>query len=207
MAKIQQTRSDLEAHLRKSVARLRAAIAGFDHGDIDQAAVMAVTLRVLLHDTATSKSLLGQLGLLGGLTFVDSRGSVPRAGALLFTALAGLRLGRKMKYEANLDALASTDQSFPDWWGSTVLIVPHPSERRPVPFSRRNLVLTVANQDGGAHIDPQLDETYYTLTRGNLMGELAINGKPVSWEADPVPAHIRQITHEVLKTLEREGLA
>jgi hypothetical protein len=69
------------------------------------------------------------------------------------------------------------------------------------------LVLTVANRDGGAHVDGMLEETYYTLTRGNLMGELTINGKPVSWDADPVPTHIRQMAHEVLGSLHKAGLA
>jgi hypothetical protein len=219
VANVEQTRDDLEAHLRRLTARLRAAVAAFERGDSDQAAIMAVTLRLLLHDTSSgsSKSLLGQLELLDRIAFSDTRVpgvdkwlSTPQEGvgfAGFVVSLAALRIGADVKYEANLDRFGSKDQGFGDWWNGLVLKVRHPSEQRAVTFSRRALVLTVASKDGGAHVDGMLEETYYTLTRGNLMGELTINGKPVSWDADPVPTHIRQMAHEVLGSLHKAGLA
>ena len=69
-------------------------------------------------------------------------------------------------------------------------------------FSRRAIVLAVANKDGGAHVDPSLDEAYAALTRGNSMNWKTV--APGGAEADlpgPHLATVRQIAHEVLTTL------
>jgi len=66
---------------------------------------------------------------------------------------------------------------------------------------RRDLILAVANKDGGAHVDPVLDEKYANLSRGNSLawryrgprGDIPLEG--------PEKAAVRQIAHEVLKTL------
>ena len=85
--------------------------------------------------------------------------------------------------------------------------MPHPASHNPVDLSREQLVLTVANQDGGAHVDPALEPTYFALTRESLVGEGAIGGKPVKWESNPVPHAIRQIAYETILTLEERGVA
>ena len=68
-------------------------------------------------------------------------------------------------------------------------------------ISRRYLVLTAANQDGGAHVDPELDEIYADLTRNNSLGWIKadVGGEgPVS---GPERATIRQIAHEALLSI------
>jgi SEC-C motif-containing protein len=64
------------------------------------------------------------------------------------------------------------------------------------------LVLGAVNQDGGAHVDPSLDSTYADLTRNNSLRELRFDG--ISWEKMPnvESATLRQITHEILQTVE-----
>lgn len=67
--------------------------------------------------------------------------------------------------------------------------------------SRKDLILTVANKDGGAHVDPVLDGKYADLSRRNSLawrftsprGDFPLEG--------PEKAAIRQITHEILKSL------
>lgn len=67
--------------------------------------------------------------------------------------------------------------------------------------SRKDLILTVANKDGGAHVDPILDEKYADLSRRNSLawrfssprGDVPLEG--------PEKAAVRQITHEILKSL------
>jgi hypothetical protein len=74
-------------------------------------------------------------------------------------------------------------------------------------FSRRDLVLAVANKDGGAHVDPQLDDSYVALSRMNSIGFAWIGPNGVSEPLDsPVPASVRQIAYEVAQTLERHDL-
>jgi hypothetical protein len=59
-------------------------------------------------------------------------------------------------------------------------------------------VLAVANQDGGAHVDPTLDSTYADLSRNNSLGwTYGSKSEPIE---GPARAALRQICHEVLKT-------
>jgi hypothetical protein len=72
-------------------------------------------------------------------------------------------------------------------------------------FTRKDLVLSIANQDGGAHVDPQLDEDYAGLTRKNSIGWVAeIDGKIIPNESNPALASIRQIAYKVLESLKRK---
>jgi hypothetical protein len=66
-------------------------------------------------------------------------------------------------------------------------------------------VLSVANQDGGAHVDHR-DAAYDQLTREYFTFEIAISAadsvspyKPV--QGNPVSVCVRQIAHEVLSAL------
>jgi hypothetical protein len=62
-------------------------------------------------------------------------------------------------------------------------------------FTRRDIVTYVANQDGGAHVDPELDESYATLTKMNSLGWTDYNGnKPLN---NPAYQAIRTIANEV----------
>jgi len=68
-------------------------------------------------------------------------------------------------------------------------------------MSRRQLVCTMANQDGGAHVDPELDELYARISRNNELGwtQPTVEGdRPIVGNEK---AAVRQVAHEVLKTL------
>lgn len=88
------------------------------------------------------------------------------------------------------------------WWKAVVF-----KDQRGNRFSRKDIVLTVANQDGGAHVDPELDEDYDALSKKNTLGWTFKSGDAeIPWPSNPVPASIRQIAHEVLVTLEAAEL-
>lgn len=58
-----QSRADLEEHLKAHLGFIKKSAALYDTGDTEEAKRIAVSVRVLLHDTQQSRSLLGQLGL------------------------------------------------------------------------------------------------------------------------------------------------
>ncbi len=93
---------------------------------------------------------------------------------------------------------------FGDWW--TRLVIRDAEGNR---FSRENLVLAVADQDGGAHVDSEIDENYAKLSRLHSLGFTFSKGgaEPKQWTENPVPVALRQIAAEVLWSLERQGLA
>src|SRR5690554_2237057 len=72
MPKVKQTKAELIAHLKDAVWFLQASGAAFDAGHLAEAKRLAVSIRVLVHDTSQSKSLLGQLGWQAGRSFLNS---------------------------------------------------------------------------------------------------------------------------------------
>jgi hypothetical protein len=72
-------------------------------------------------------------------------------------------------------------------------------------FNRRELVLNIADTDGGAHVDPGLDAAYADLSRNNSLGWNIVEGDVQRPFPPPTMACIRQIAHEVLKTLQRKA--
>ena len=72
-------------------------------------------------------------------------------------------------------------------------------------FSRKDIVLALANKEGGAHIDNKLDQKYLDLRKNNALNLYfgTIDGKQIPAD-DQVPATMRQIAHELIKTLKED---
>jgi len=211
VVRVAKSQPDLVAHLRDQVEFLRGSAARFDEGSEREAKLIAVAVRVLVHDTSSSKSLLGQLGLKDILTYYDT-GDVLITGNFLPT-LGLFRVNQRIRgdhqrasYDARLDDLADPGSwvSFERWWRRTVSQVPLADWN----ISREEYVLAVANNEGGAHVDPFFSPLYTALARENAFGwihERVKNGVEESSppENDPVFAAVRQIGHEIIRTLER----
>jgi hypothetical protein len=95
-----------------------------------------------------------------------------------------------------------------DWWSKEPVFV-HLNEQ----FTRRKIVLSAANKDGGAHVDVQLERYYEVLCAGEyaigITGNLTYQGAPPFKQGIthyPKNAHfalIRQFGHEVLISASR----
>ncbi|MDH5203426.1 MAG: hypothetical protein OEW69_09225 [Nitrospirota bacterium] len=204
MMKVPQTKKDLLEHLKYQINFLSSSDQSYDNEYETEAIRMAVAIRILLHDTKQSKSLLSQLDKKNILFYDTARDLDPR-NVLTDIGLALIRLSPKgAEYLAGLDDIPperlNRKVPFDRWWSKIVIRDKPRSE-----FTRKELVLYVANQDGGAHIDPSLDEKYALLSRFNSMAWRAVKGGIDSpLKNRPELVCIRQITHEVLKTLKDE---
>jgi len=187
------------------VAFLRASAAAFDAGFEAEAKRLAVVLRVLLHDTKTSASLLGQLGYKARLRFTDTAARLNPANLVSSSGLTYMKMeaGVGATWSAPLDDLSPAHEHpaspFGPWWTTPVL-----KDQFGEMWSRSDMVLALSNQDGGAHVDPALDERYHRLARENSMGWT--NVTPVGEQPmnhSPVLTSVRQIAHEVIRTLEQ----
>jgi hypothetical protein len=86
---------------------------------------------------------------------------------------------------------------FVKWWNDWVL-----KDKKGRLFNRRELIGHVADTDGGAHVDPELDEAYMALSRSNSLGWVFSDSKiERAFEGRPELACMRQIAHEVLLSL------
>jgi hypothetical protein len=116
-------RPQLLEFLSENVAFLKASAQSYDNGFEAEAKRLAVVLRVLLHDTSASSSVLNQLGEKENLNFVDTalyidpRNLVPtNTGLVMMRAAAGVG----GKYVAPLGdsppSRVRAPQLFRPWW-------------------------------------------------------------------------------------------
>lgn len=204
MAKVEQTSNELMMHLRDHIGFLEASNASFDAGFLGEAKRLATTIRVLVHDTRNSDSLLGILDFKTKIKYlstaypVDPRNLMSHHGliGMLFNGITG-----SASYCAPLGDLppgfTRENLSFIDWWEEVVIIDSLKAE-----FTRKDLILALANKDGGAHVDTHLDMDYAELTRNNSVGwEVSSNNSDAEPLLDVELFSARQISYEILTAI------
>jgi hypothetical protein len=195
--RVPQTADELAVHVREHVDFLRTSGRAFDLGSRAEAKRVATSVRVLVHDTGRSRSALRQLGLKSTMTFWCSASPISGYGGQ-HPLVALYRSATGSAFAPLLDEpVRHRRVPFDEWWGAPVLV---DQERRS--YSRRALVLWMANQDGGAHVDPALDPVYASITRSNALGWCARVGHTLGPLRGAPEATVRQIGHELVRSLE-----
>jgi hypothetical protein len=208
--KISIDKGELKNHLKEQLELLEASAIRYDEGQKAEAKRISVSLRTMLHDTNRSTSLFKQLGILEDLKVRDSADdySAVRIGytELLMVHQTDLDVDWAPAFLANPQITKLT--RFEDWWKRVVLI-----DSKAQVFTRKSIVVDMANQDGGAHVDGKLMLDYYNLTRENSMGfeKFVFTGKTIDDPngkiteigpfGGPERPLIRQVAHELLLTL------
>jgi hypothetical protein len=209
ISKVVRSDQGLVELLHQQFELLKGACLRYDGGDALEVINIAIRLRVILHD---SKSLIRQLRLGRDLRFLDT--STHRLDPERNPCIANIRfdvMPDGARWRPLLDRWPDghpkpSPQRFKTWWIEPIMPTSTPQGLDHTPrYSREDLVLYVAHQDGGAHVDHR-DAAYDQLTREYFTFEIAVRSpdgpspyKPV--EGNPVNACIRQIAHEVLFTL------
>lgn len=194
MTKYKLTTSELEEHLNEQLGDLQRSAHAFDQGYRSEAKRMATILRILLH-TRRSPSLLKQLGR-DKIDFVDTNTPFNAANLLTYHGLVGIRVDRGVSsYYAKLETETEEKKwtEFDLWWSETIF-----ADQQKWKLTRSDLVLTTADQNGGAHVDGSLEGVYAAISRENSLGWQTEAGSSV---VGAELAGIRQIAHEVLRTL------
>jgi hypothetical protein len=198
-------RAALLENLAESTQFLISSASSFDGGYEAEAKRLAVTLRVLLHDTPQSHSLLGLLGVKGQMRFTNTAADIEPDNVLPTLGLVMmLPAGGSPRYAAPLGNLPPPSvrppAEFTVWWNNDVT-----KDKNKNLWSRKSFVQTLANKEGGAHVDPSLNDKYEALVRRNGLSWLTNNpdGSLRPLEGSPAAASVRQITYEVLDTLRR----
>lgn len=192
------TTDELEAHLNEQIEFLESSASAFDNGFSGESKRLAVCVRVLVHDTQKSTSLLTLLNRKN-IQFHDT--SIPHEEANVGThsGLVQLHISKRGSRPLPLldDGPFGRNLNFDPWWNGIVFVDQSRNE-----FSRKDIVLTLANKEGGAHVDEKLDQKYVDLRKNNSLGWYDVSTDGIETpSADQLPASMRQIAHEVLKTL------
>lgn len=198
-------RAVLLKNLSESEEFLNPSARSFDSGYEAEAKRLAVTLRVLLHDTPQSHSLLRLLDVKKKMQFTDTAEPLNPANLLPTPGLVMMKLvvGGESSYVAPLEMLSppriNPPADFEPWWNKDVT-----KDKDGNLWSRKSFVLTLANKEGGAHVDPDLNQMYEALVRDNGLGWRATTPDGIQpLLGSPAAAAVRQIAYEVLDTLRR----
>ncbi len=197
--RVVRSREDLKEELRDQLDLLRVSCTAYDNGVEAAGKTIATILRVLLYSHKQSRGLLDQLGYRSG-KFIsscedfDESNIAPRPTILTMNVT---KTAVKWEPRACTDPHCRESRKLPftEWWSETIVL---DGKRRR--FTRMDLVMHVADTDGGAHVDPGLDDSYMDLTRGNSIG-YKFGDQAIPFVGRPVLACMRQIAHEVIATL------
>lgn len=202
--RVQRPKGELQKELVEQLLLLKHSCAAFDQGLEAVGKHIALSIRVLIHQHGQSRALLDQLGVRPSY-FLDSAGPVNANNLLPELNLVLMRISSSGP-SSYLPVIASGGLPVPmrlirfqDWWNNPVL-----KDKQGRKLSRRDLVLHVANTDGGAHVDPELDKAYMDISRNNSLGWVVTDGNiEKALEGRPELASMRQIAHELLSTIHR----
>jgi len=199
--RVQRPKDELRRELAEQLDLLRHACDAYDKGLEAIGKHISLSLRVLLHHHGQSRALLDQLGLRGS-RFFDSAGPLNPNNLLTEFPLVMMRFstggGRYIPcVAAGGGPRPLLPVPFVDWWNEPVL-----KDDRGHKFCRREIVLHVADTDGGAHVDGELDEAYIRLSRENSLGwQFTAGNVSEALRGRPELACMRQIAHEVLLSI------
>ena len=142
MANVDRTTNELEFTLIEQLRLLRKACGNDERWDFTEGHNIVTRLRVLIHETPQSHSLLGQVGLRSG-RFLNSCGP---GNTLVVPSTFGPWPRFLVPYQPWSD---ENWIEFEDWWlNSQINVTKYRS-------SRKELITMLANQEGGAHVDPK----------------------------------------------------
>jgi hypothetical protein len=188
-------------HLSMQLRFIERSCAAIDAGHPDEALRVAISIRVILHQTSASTSILTHLNtpsvsLLSETNDMQIGGSTAPSGSWTTQYAFGigiLRSGPKGRsYMPSLgEGWRQAMMPAMEWWNQIIYVI------APHRISRRDVVLGAANKDGGAHVGGQLSPTYAALV-GTLAG---LRGSELPSDARvTIVVALRQMGYELLNS-------
>jgi hypothetical protein len=169
---------------------------------------MSVDLRALLH-YGQSPPLLHELRLIRRLQYLSTaRSQKPRPGQVWRWG-GGLTILQAQVRPDGMDGSVIPKgmddvemmhyAPYTEWWKKELVVTGEDGRA----FSRAFLVTKMSNLDG-AHTDPYLDGDYESLGPRLSLWRIGTPGESAPVVSDVAAASIRQVTSELLRTLERD---
>lgn len=193
---------DFLAQLRRQIGFLERSCAAYDSGHREEALCIAVSLRILFHDTKQSVSLLTHLGVKESVRVLstfeldlkgDNKTGLISAGMPVWLDSTGERTA-PLNDVMRRDLIPAAE-----WWTEVVISMKHK-------LGRKDVVLAAADQDGGAHVDAVPDPETVEMIKGIGTFASIFKGQVTRRVLDnhhfPL---LRQFGHEVLSSPDISG--
>ena len=160
-------RSTNHEMLAQQLGFLKSSLEAYKDGTDAEALRIATTIRVLVHETTKSNPLLKQIDHnYLDLTILDT----PKPGGKTLVLYGiGVSVSTEKGVQPVTDLIDPRLQPVPlrQWWTRPVLVFTDQNGQQ-VSFSRKDLLLILANKEGGAHVDTEVPPAYekYVLDSG-----------------------------------------
>lgn len=188
---------------RRQLIFIRTSCELFDRGMFEEGMRISVSLRVLFHDTRSSTSLLTHLNAknINVLSTVEKIEGCQYADPMVGFSNYGEQQG--LRPSCLLYAFWSEYRELPveEWWNQVIRI------QGGNKLSRRNMILTLANQDGGAHVDSNVDPNYKDFNKYPTITHIMTDGTKIPGFNETSLIVMRQIGFEVLNSPELMDMA
>lgn len=198
MSKVPRSAADLNRLYQRQMSALLDSCESYDVGRLHEAPRIAALLRLMLHTGKNSKPLLGQVGKLDR-KFVSLAAPYVEDSITSYSGLIVYQSDPRggWSFLPWLDDMNQEMLPFEEWWAAPAF---RTDDRQII--TRKELVLTMAEQDGGVHVDPAVNANYASLNSAKGLGFL-FSPSPFGQQtkATPQEASVRQIGHEVLRTM------
>ena len=214
---VDRTPAELLGDLLTQLKFLRQECAHYDAGDWTYGAQIAVKLRVLLHRTGMSHSLLGQITERFAFSCPDFlclstvRGEMSNKGRTDFVRSPLIQY--QMTHRPDVPPVLTIRpvplqsgkryerRAFRTWWdGIDVVLID-----REHFLTRKGVVCLLANEEGGAHIQPEMGEDTALLRRREA-SSLRITAPLPDGTARVYTASVDQVLAAVARTIAEETL-
>lgn len=205
-------------HLNEQLSLLIDSCHSYDKGNFSQAKIMSAIIRTIVKDVEYKKSktisLLKSLNVKDTMKFyntgyeaIDPKLLINLVGIVSVPSKAPISKQTEHIYLPLLNSSNLIDcrwLNFSDWWNSNVLI--SKTHNREIIFTRRKICLTMAEQDGGAHIDSfeNVDKDYRDIAQS--IENIFVNVNSNGIEAPILYLHyalVRQISHELIISIKK----
>lgn len=187
--------------LRDQHSRLKEAVDAFYAGKEVQALNVAITVRVLIHETDRSRSLLSRVNPnYWNLTIHHRPILNPRAIFALPVTLQVSGDGTRKIIRTSLDSESYQLVPLRHWWNA---------EYQPfgaLRASKKDIILTVADKDGGAHIDGKVPDIHAALSEPPFRFGIVQNSEGMFMQPNLENAITAQSGYEMQTFLERHFL-
>lgn len=218
MSKIVKDVDSIKRDFIEKFDRLKSECDNYDNGNRThlQIEYMSATLRILLKDSISCISLLEQLKEKENISFIDSStqrntmsfwhigNNISNLNIVVSNVYMGLLvksifLDSEYKIHYKFEPLLNENKNieekqFDNWYKSEIY------NDGTYSITRKKLIETIAEQDGGVHVDTQLEEDYFLFKKSDSL-KTKINGEFVNFDNNPAFVSLRQIAFEVLESL------
>lgn len=209
------TRDELMAKLEEQIELLQLNAENFDKGYTVTTLSMAIIIRVLLHDTDKSVSLIKHICDADGkdksiFEMVTTKDQDDGAKKMMIfgDGLCVMSMGPQgFSYLPKLGGATQTKVPFNIWWDENVVKNVSGGFENPEWMTRSELIKLHANKEGGAHIDENKNRSISEIGTKEAAGWVCFTvdsdgvQKEGDYGIDQKKASIRQVCYEVLVSL------